>query len=62
MIDPPLTLDKDLPVDLPTSPLGLLLSGGLDSAILQAVLLEEGRTVFPIFIRGGLLWENEERR
>ncbi|MFM9069030.1 MAG: 7-cyano-7-deazaguanine synthase [Planctomycetota bacterium] len=62
MIDPPLTLDKDLPVDPPTSPLGLLLSGGLDSAILLAVLLEEGRTVFPIFIRGGLLWENEERR
>lgn len=61
MTDPPLNLGQDLSVDPRTTPLGLLLSGGLDSAILLAVLLEEGRTVSPIFIRGGLLWENEER-
>jgi 7-cyano-7-deazaguanine synthase len=43
------------------APLGLLLSGGLDSCILLGVQLEHRRTVQPIFIRGGLLWEPEER-
>ena len=61
MTVPLLALEKDLPVEQSATSLGLLLSGGLDSAILLAVLLEQGRTVFPIFIRGGLLWENEER-
>lgn len=41
-------------------PVGLLLSGGLDSCILLGVLLEQQRTVQPLFIRGGLLWETAE--
>ena len=45
---------------LPHSTIGLLLSGGIDSSILLAHLLESGRTVQPIHIRTGVAWELEE--
>jgi 7-cyano-7-deazaguanine synthase len=44
------------------SPVGLLLSGGLDSCVLLAWLLGEGRRVQPFYVRCGLAWEDEELR
>jgi 7-cyano-7-deazaguanine synthase len=38
----------------------LLASGGLDSAVLAADLLRQGRAVHPIYIRFGLAWEATE--
>ena len=40
--------------------IGILASGGLDSCILTGELLRQGRTVQPIFIRSGLVWERME--
>ena len=45
-----------------TSPIGLLLSGGLDSGILLGDLLKRGYRVQPFYIRSGLIWETEELR
>jgi 7-cyano-7-deazaguanine synthase len=42
------------------SKLGVLLSGGLDSSILVAHLLDMGYAVQPIFIRTGVNWQMEE--
>ncbi len=42
--------------------LGLLLSGGLDSAILLGWLLAEGFRVRPFYIRSGLVWEAAEQQ
>lgn len=41
-------------------PIGVLLSGGLDSCILLGKLIRDGRLVQPIYIRGGLTWEDAE--
>jgi 7-cyano-7-deazaguanine synthase len=41
--------------------IGLLLSGGLDSSILLAHLLEAGHPVQPFYVRTGVVWESEER-
>jgi 7-cyano-7-deazaguanine synthase len=41
-------------------PIGLLLSGGLDSSILLGHLVRSGRVVQPFYIRGSLLWESVE--
>ncbi len=38
----------------------LLLSGGLDSAVLLVHLLHQGQQVQPLFIRCGLVWEKAE--
>jgi 7-cyano-7-deazaguanine synthase len=38
----------------------VLASGGLDSAILVAELLRQGRVVHPIYVRFGLAWESTE--
>lgn len=46
----------------PPATIGLLLSGGLDSAILLGHLLEQGHGVQPIFVRSQLAWEGEELR
>ena len=40
----------------------VLASGGLDSAILVAQLVSEGREVTPIYVRFGLAWEDVEGR
>jgi len=45
-----------------TEPIGVLLSGGLDSAILLSHLLAQGETVRPFYIRTGVVWEAAERR
>jgi 7-cyano-7-deazaguanine synthase len=39
---------------------GLLISGGLDSAILLGHLLQQGRTVQPFYVQSGLLWQRDE--
>jgi len=43
-----------------TASIGLLLSGGLDSSILLASLLGEGRQVQPFYIQSQLAWQREE--
>jgi len=45
-----------------TSPVGLLLSGGLDSSILLGTLLDEGCRVQPFYVRSQLIWEPAELR
>jgi 7-cyano-7-deazaguanine synthase len=39
---------------------GLLLSGGIDSAVLLAHLLERGWQVVPFYVRTGCVWQPEE--
>ena len=46
----------------PDSTIGLLLSGGLDSSILLAHLLQTGHRVQPFYVRCALAWEREEFR
>src|SRR5208337_1030541 len=38
----------------------VLMSGGLDSAVLAVDLLRDHARVFPLYIRGGLKWEEME--
>jgi 7-cyano-7-deazaguanine synthase len=38
----------------------ILLSGGLDSCVLTAVLAERAKEVHPVYVRSGLVWENME--
>jgi 7-cyano-7-deazaguanine synthase len=45
-----------LPANLDTT-IGVLLSGGLDSAILVGHLLGQGRQVQPFYVRSHLVWE-----
>jgi 7-cyano-7-deazaguanine synthase len=45
-----------------SSEIGVLASGGLDSCILLSHLLAQGRTVFPLYVRSGLVWQEEELR
>ncbi|MFM2097359.1 MAG: 7-cyano-7-deazaguanine synthase [Planctomycetota bacterium] len=40
--------------------IGVLVSGGLDSAILVGHLLQQGESVQPFFVKGGLRWESTE--
>ncbi len=40
--------------------LAILVSGGLDSAILLGDALRQGSTVYPIYVRCGLHWEDVE--
>jgi 7-cyano-7-deazaguanine synthase len=42
--------------------IGVLLSGGLDSAVLLGDLLAKGRSVQPFYVRGHLAWEAHELR
>lgn len=41
-------------------PLAVLISGGLDSAVLLAESLQQYPSVWPLYIRFGLLWEEAE--
>lgn len=43
-----------------TDPLAVLISGGLDSAILLGETLARGGGVHPLYVRCGLAWENVE--
>lgn len=42
-------------------PLAVLTSGGLDSAILLGHALRSEKTVYPLYVRCGLYWEDVER-
>jgi 7-cyano-7-deazaguanine synthase len=42
--------------------LAVLISGGLDSAILLGETLHQGHAVYPLYVRHGLHWENVELR
>jgi 7-cyano-7-deazaguanine synthase len=42
------------------SSIGVLVSGGLDSAVLLAESSKSYREVWPIYVRQGLVWENAE--
>ncbi len=44
----------------PSDTVGLLLSGGLDSAILLGETLAGGTAVHPLYVRSGLFWEPAE--
>jgi 7-cyano-7-deazaguanine synthase len=44
----------------PADPIAVLASGGLDSAVLLAEQVAAGRTVHPLYVRCGLLWEPAE--
>jgi 7-cyano-7-deazaguanine synthase len=44
-----------------SSKVAVLVSGGLDSAVLVGDLVHQGQQVTPIFIRAGLQWEELER-
>jgi 7-cyano-7-deazaguanine synthase len=44
----------------PSGDLAVLVSGGLDSAILLGEAVGEGRTVHPLYVRTGLRWESVE--
>jgi 7-cyano-7-deazaguanine synthase len=50
-------MQLDLPGD---APLAILVSGGLDSAILVGEMLRAGRIVQPLYVRNGLVWEAVE--
>jgi 7-cyano-7-deazaguanine synthase len=41
-------------------PLAVLISGGLDSAILLGEAVTRGEAVYPLYVRGGLYWEEAE--
>ncbi|MCE9553211.1 MAG: 7-cyano-7-deazaguanine synthase [Planctomycetes bacterium] len=45
---------------LPKAPIAVLLSGGIDSAVLLGDLLSQGGGVHPLFVRCGLRWEQDE--
>jgi 7-cyano-7-deazaguanine synthase len=48
------------PAPRPTSPLAVLCSGGVDSAVLLVESLQFYPAVHPIYIRTGMAWENVE--
>lgn len=49
------------PPAAPTSPLAVLVSGGLDSAVLLAEAARAYPAVHPLYVRTGLLWEDAEQ-
>ena len=53
--------DPHWPPAVASSPLAVLLSGGLDSAILLGEALRVYPAIHPIFIRTGAIWEPVER-
>jgi 7-cyano-7-deazaguanine synthase len=49
------------PPAAPAAPLAVLVSGGLDSAVLVAEAARAYPAVFPIYVRTGLIWESIEK-
>jgi 7-cyano-7-deazaguanine synthase len=48
--------------EIEPSSIGVLFSGGVDSAILLAKLLNEGQPVVPLYVRTGCIWQESELR
>src|SRR6266487_3841531 len=48
------------PTPRPTTPLAVLCSGGVDSAVLLAEALQFYPAVYPLYIRTGTAWEEVE--
>jgi 7-cyano-7-deazaguanine synthase len=48
--------------DWRTEPVAVLVSGGLDSAILLGELAQTSPRVYPVYVRFGLVWEAAEER
>ena len=46
----------------PDNAVASLVSGGLDSAVMTALLAEDYETVHPLYVRCGLVWEEAEQR
>jgi 7-cyano-7-deazaguanine synthase len=59
-VTPSTPLPASWPPESSTTPLAVLVSGGIDSAVLVAEALRAYPAVHPIFIRTGLLWEAAE--
>jgi 7-cyano-7-deazaguanine synthase len=51
----------DWPPPAPAAPLAVLVSGGLDSAVLLGEAAGAYPAVYPLYVRTGLLWEDVER-
>lgn len=51
-----------LRLPIPATRIAVLCSGGLDSCILAAEYAARGCTVFPLYVRCGLRWEDREQR
>jgi 7-cyano-7-deazaguanine synthase len=49
------------PPAAPTTPLAILVSGGLDSAVMVAEAARSYPAVYPVYVRTGLAWESVER-
>jgi|WetSurMetagenome_2_1015567.scaffolds.fasta_scaffold83353_2 7-cyano-7-deazaguanine synthase len=47
-------------IECPFEKVAVLFSGGLDSAVLLGNLVNQGKTVFPLYLRAGLRWEKVE--
>jgi len=45
----------------PSKPLAVLVSGGLDSAVLLAEAAQDYPAVYPVYVRTGIAWEEIER-
>ena len=60
MTYPPAAADPWPPTDA-TAPLAVLVSGGLDSAVLLAEAARAYPAVYPLYVRSGLRWEGVER-
>lgn len=56
----PIQSQKTPMIDVRSSPVAVLISGGLDSCILLSHLLSQQRRVQPLYVRGGLVWEEAE--
>ncbi|MGL6095871.1 MAG: 7-cyano-7-deazaguanine synthase [Fimbriiglobus sp.] len=53
-------IDSPWPPAAPTEPLAVLVSGGLDSAILLAEAVRAFPAIFPLYVRVGSFWESVE--
>lgn len=59
-VAPPVARDLRVTSHSTLAPVAVLLSGGLDSAVLAGRMLADGRELHPLYIRGGLLWDRQE--